>query len=536
LAQVYRPVSALLCVCELATALVLLIVMAPKAKPKAAADPKAKAQAKAKAPAKEKKEKEEDQMPKMDPPDQDAFNEKIQNIQTEIDKLQTQQSAITAKINERSGGKEDFFQKKAEIRAELDAVSARMDEIQGKKEGIQKTIGDSQQQAKDMRKELNSMKKSIGFTSEAEIDERIASIEFKLWTESIPLKEEKKLLAEIQDLKKSKPKVLQMNQMEGKLTGSEAAAPLKEQNKALNESLAGLRDQKREIQARLAEITEARKAQLGDTPQLIEERETIGGKIREKIQERNQARDEFGEAKREFAKWQAEQRRVRSEKIQAEREKRQAEWDMQRREREVEKLDEQPYISEITLIEQTIKFCKSLLPKGETEQKEEKSEVVYDNPEGSQVLIKKSDRDEWYFTPTKKGKGAKTKGKDAKGDSGASSKPIKHNAETFRLFDQLKIDAPITTGDIPAALAKLEEEMASYQEKIKQWEETREETKRKIRSGVHDDEKKDKPTADEDEEEKEKEELEEEKEEAKGKEEEEAKEEQKAKDEDEADE
>merc|ERR1712032_906068 len=156
----------------------------------------------------------------------------------------------------------------------------------------------------------------------------------------------------------------------------------------------------------------------------------------------------------------------------------------------VEKLDEQPYISEITLIEQTIKFCKSLLPKGETEQKEEKSEIVYDNPEGSQVLLKKADRDEWYFTPTKKGKGAKTKGKDAKGDSGASSKPIKHNAETFRLFDQLKIDAPITTGDIPAALAKLEEEMSSYQGKIKKWEETREEQKRKIRSGGAMDEEK----------------------------------------------
>merc|ERR1712032_232334 len=159
------------------------------------------------------------------------------------------------------------------------------------------------------------------------------------------------------------------------------------------------------------------------------------------------------------------------------------EWELQRREREIEKMDEQPYISEITLIEQTIKFCKSLLPKAETEQKEEKKETVYDNPEGSEVLLKKEDRDEWYFTPAKKGK--KAKGKDAKGDgSGASSKPIKHNAETFQLFDKLKIDAPITTGDIPAALAKLEEEMASYQGKIKQWEETREEQKRKIRLGI----------------------------------------------------
>merc|ERR1712032_1329925 len=117
------------------------------------------------------------------------------------------------------------------------------------------------------------------------------------------------------------------------------------------------------------------------------------------------------------------------------------EWELQRREREIEKMDEQPYISEITLIEQTIKFCKSLLPKAETEQKEEKKETVYDNPEGSEVLLKKADRDEWYFTPAKKGKASKSKGKESKGDSGSASKPIKHNAEPFRLFDQLKIDA-----------------------------------------------------------------------------------------------
>merc|ERR1740129_568201 len=264
---------------------------------------------------KERKEKEEDQTPKMNPPDHDAFNEKIQEIQKEIEKLQTQQSAITAKINERYRGKEDFFQKKAEIRAELDAVSARMDEIRGKNEEIQKAIGDSQQQAKDMRKELNSMKKSIGFTSGAEIDERIAAIEFKLWTESIPLKDEKKLLAEIQDLKKSKSKVLHMSQMGGKLTGSEAAATLKKQNKALNETLAGLRKQKREIQARLAEMNDAWKAHLRDTPQLIEVRESISGKIREKVQERNQVRDESGEAKRELAKWQAKPQVIAQERI-----------------------------------------------------------------------------------------------------------------------------------------------------------------------------------------------------------------------------
>merc|ERR1712048_1366474 len=150
--------------------------------------------------------------------------------------------------------------------------------------------------------------------------------------------------------------------------------------------------------------------------------------------------------------------------------------------RKVEQLDEQPYVAEMTLIEQTMLFCKSLTQSKGTDQKEEKKDTVHDNPEGTQVLLKKEDRDEYYFTPTAKGKKGKSKHKSDGGSAG--SKPIKHNAETFRLFEQLKLDAPITTGDIPATLEKLEEQLEDYKQKIKDWEETREEKKRKILEGL----------------------------------------------------
>merc|ERR1712187_48726 len=77
-----------------------------------------------------------------------------------------------------------------------------------------------------------------------------------------------------------------------------------------------------------------------------------------------------------------------------------------------------------------------------------------------------------------KGKKGKSKQKGAKSEGG--SKPIKHNAETFRLFDQLKLDAPITTDEIPGLLEKLEAQLEDYNAKVKVWEEKREEMKRKI--------------------------------------------------------
>merc|ERR1740121_360363 len=151
-------------------------------------------------------------------------------------------------------------------------------------------------------------------------------------------------------------------------------------------------------------------------------------------------------------------------------------------------LDEQPHIQEITLIEQTMLFCKSLVQTKDTEAKEEKKEIVHNNLEGMQVLATKEDRgEEYYFVPTAKKKG-KSKNKGAKAEG--SSKAIKHNAETFNLFDKLKLDAPITTDDVPALLEKLEEQLADYQAKVKEWELKREEMKAAILAGVVEDEEK----------------------------------------------
>merc|ERR1712217_707937 len=78
-------------------------------------------------------------------------------------------------------------------------------------------IQEDKQASLQAKNDLAKMKKSIGYGSEADIDDRIASIEFKLWTDTIPLKEEKALLKELSELKKSRPKVAQVKDMEANL-------------------------------------------------------------------------------------------------------------------------------------------------------------------------------------------------------------------------------------------------------------------------------------------------------------------------------
>jgi len=486
--------------------LLLFFTMAPSgppaAKAKAGAEPKAKADAKAKA-KKEKKVDAEDDKPKVQAPDFDAHQENLNKVQEAIDKLQKEQQKLTDEMKGRSSGKEDFFSKKAVIRAELDEVSGKMNILQEQKESISKALGDRTAESAEMKQAVNKMKKSIGFTSEADIDERIASLEFKMWTESLSLKDEKNMIAEIKELKKNKPKVSQVTQMEGKLQDfkNDSGLSLKEQRNEINGQMAAFREQKKAIQERLIALQEERKEQLGDMPEILEKKETIQKKIQEKILERNQLRDDFSAAKRAFQEYLAEQRKVKQERYQEEQKTRQAEYKIVQMQKKVDALDEQPFVSEITLIEQTIKFCKTLVTEKAEEKKEEAKDTVFNNKEGEQVLASKKDRDaEMYYAATKKGKAAK---KQNKPEGDVSKKPIKHNAETFKLFDSLKLDAPITTADVPALLTKPDAQMEMYQQKVKDWEQNREALKAKILAGEVDEEPKEEAKEEEKEEAKE---------------------------------
>ncbi|OLP75909.1 hypothetical protein AK812_SmicGene44230 [Symbiodinium microadriaticum] len=142
----------------------------------------------------------------------------------------------------------------------------------------------------------------------------------------------------------------------------------------------------------------------------------------------------------------------------------------------------------------TIKYCKGLVQSKTEAKKEEKKEVEYSNPDGAEILLRKAvvdllralrtllqsivwctcqeDRDEeFYFAPTKAAKKGKNKNK------GRDAKPSKiiHNAEIFRpkaeredsdgLFDHLELAPPFSTNQVPGVLEELEKKLEALQGK-----------------------------------------------------------------------
>merc|ERR1711879_1010355 len=143
---------------------------------------------------------------------------------------------------------------------------------------------------------------AVGYNSEQAIDERITTIEHTMHTGSLTLKEEKKYMLELSELKKNRPKVAKVNKLEGDLnafregqSGGEMKATIQE----INAAMAKHREDKKAIQEKLAKIRDERKAKLGDVPAWVDERNQIGEKVQEKIKEKNALRDEFKAKERE---------------------------------------------------------------------------------------------------------------------------------------------------------------------------------------------------------------------------------------------
>merc|ERR1712151_894987 len=255
------------------------------------------------------------------------------------------------------------------------------DEVAQKKQQITGRIEEDKQASIQAMNDLKKMKKSIGYGSEADIDDRIASIEFKLWTDTIPLKEEKALLKELSELKKSRPKVQQVKDKEASLKGNQTGGDQKATLAQLREENAMYLAEKNKVKELMQELTKERANQTGGLSDFFKQRDDLFAKVQEKKKARKEIEDEWKQAERAYYAYQAELRKIKQERAAKEREERQKDYQLRQLERRAEKLDEQPHVAEITLIEQTISFCKSLTQAKGPEKKEERKETNYALPE-----------------------------------------------------------------------------------------------------------------------------------------------------------
>lgn len=408
-------------------------------------------------------------------PDEAAFQKRLDVVKEKIDKLKAAQEKLTGEINSKNTGKEAYESERQVLYDELSQVKSEKEEKMSQLKGLKDSEQERRREEKDTKHKMGKLEKDL--SSEDDIDKKIQQIEMKMSTTTMSLKEEKEFMNQIKKLKAGRPeivrKVKEYEAMKAKVESSVAPSALsvKEQIDVLQKEFGEKAEKHNEIYGKIKALKEKRGVEMGDVTQLIEKKQGLKSEIMTLQEERNTIWNEKKEEMRVYNEYDKKLRLARKKEMEArwaaeesERLAKEAAWELEK---------PNPFLNETTLIDQTIDYCKQLLGEGGAKKEEEKVDPSqWKAPvEGAQVMLSKKDRDvEMYWQPTKGKKGLKGKKTDA--DSAKSTK-IKHSAETFKVWQDLKLPAPMTTGDVPALLEKLMESQKQYAEKVKKWEDQR---------------------------------------------------------------
>merc|ERR1719238_2075366 len=120
-------------------------------------------------------------------------------------------------------------------------------------------VDDKKKEGANQKQELVKMKKAVGYASVDDMDKRMAEIDYQLVTSSMALKDEKKLVAELQQLKKDRPKIAQIHSLSSKLDSADKGEGLRSDMKLLSEQMGALIDERKKAQQKLRELNDSRK-------------------------------------------------------------------------------------------------------------------------------------------------------------------------------------------------------------------------------------------------------------------------------------
>jgi len=401
-------------------------------------------------------------------PDKDVFNKQVDEYTVKIEALQKEQNALREQIREKTAETQEMKDRRMTLQSTIRTFWEQVNKLQAQKEELQKSLIQRNEQGKQQRQQLQKMKNSIQVSSQEEIDAKIGEIEYTLCTSTVSLQEEKRFLQEISKLKKSRTQVEKIQSLQSGVENlGDQNVPILERLTAVKEKINQVFAEKNKVKEEFELLNGERDEEMKMVKPLKDRVDEVKSQIQKLVLERNECRATFRDEERQYRDYQTQIRQAAAEKKRQEQEKRKEEWEKQKKERQMEKLLEQPFLAETTLLEQTLAFCRTLMPLKEQKVEPLKNSFVHNNPEGSTVLLTKKDRnEEFFFAPTKQ-KGLRKKSKSNKTET------IKHNAETFRLFDALKIQAPVTLADLPGAIEQLDKELTQYQEKVREWERKR---------------------------------------------------------------
>lgn len=219
-------------------------------------------------------------------PNKTAYDQEQEDYKREIDRLQTQIAELRLRIGDpKSGGPGgQLLARRKALREEMNNLREEQSKGKSSRAKLIEQIRIANEIVQRKIKELNASKAQLPFKSSAEVDGKIRQIESQIESGTMRIVEEKKALAEIQNLRKSKKVVDSFGPQQALIEAEKER--IDELRKQLDDP------QTRSVNDRWSQI----KTELDEINQKLDE----SGKSRDKLfEERNQLQDALTEV---FAK------------------------------------------------------------------------------------------------------------------------------------------------------------------------------------------------------------------------------------------
>ncbi|KAK6590991.1 nuclear segregation [Cryptosporidium xiaoi] len=440
----------------------------------------------------------EKSIPAVPVPDEKTYKETTESIRQVLNEWNNKIRTLTKMINDRSVGREAFDRKRGEFQAKLDEYQRCIDKLEEERKQYMAKIDEKSREGREMKANLQNLKKSVGYKSEEEIEAKIKEIEYQLVTSTLTLKEEKKLLTVISQLKQNRPIVGRFAHMDANASSFEETSiiPLRAKISSIIEELNKYRKQKKEVYDKLKALTLERQKVLEPLRSLYDERSAMQSKAEEQHAKLRQVREEYDKEMKLFLEYQSKLRALRSERVKEEKALR----DLYRQRDDLnialEQEDDPPITTEMHLVQQSLIYIQKMMEshglcdkekKDDEQQKEltaNAGSVIKGQEKDESVLLPKNQRNEEYIIPPKGGK--KNKKKQTSGAGSAThNKSLVVDFATISTFEKVDLDVPMTIDDLPKAHSLLMEKhlklKEEFDEKFANREKRKEEIMKKLR-------------------------------------------------------
>jgi len=421
--------------------------------------------------------------PRLPKPDRVAMDRKIQDLQEAADVKQARIEELKKMIGNRRDAQKNIMSGSSGTRTRIGELNAAFQALMDERGAIRKELQAFDAARERVREQAVGMKSKLRFHTIEAVDREIAKLEETHAHTTMSLNEEKKLIAQIKDLNKSRETVREYAEAQGKISGDDGVRKsIIDRLRAKDDAITAVKSEQNGFRGELNAAKEEGDKAFSDVPKLQEERNACYEVIKARREEIRALRAEFKKA--EDAHWNRERewrgylKQEKQKQWEASQEERKAR-DEARKQWERENAPE-PFEAEVTAADQLTAYLAKWDPLGakagaekaaaDAKEAEEKKNAAF---AGLQMMNKKmkdeEDDDLFSLSGTSKGKKAKKKGKaESAGPAGPNpNERLNISFDAYQHFAKLSLAAPGTVGEVPAMLISLKEKKDLFLEKRK---------------------------------------------------------------------